>query len=93
MGTRRAKTLFAKSGSLDEITESIQPWEDWQLGADDDGVASSKPNSLQIRIGKVTEKKWRDWSGECECRNDSMDAQAEEIWAGVEEARMVAARS
>lgn len=79
---------------------SIQPLDEGGVvvaeevdGEDVGGVASSKPKSLQMRVGKVTEKKWRDWSGERECRKETMEAHAEEIWAGVEEETMVAARS
>lgn len=39
------------------------------------------------------EKKWRDWSGECDCRKKSMEAQVAEIWEGVVEARIAEARS
>lgn len=84
-GARREKTVLAKSGSLDVRTVSIQPLDecDDNCGGDDndDETPSSKPKSLQIRVGKAKEKKWREWSGECECecRKDSMEAQAAEI--------------
>lgn len=57
------------------------------------GFCSSKPNILQIRVGKVMEKNHRDWSGECLCRKDSTEAQAVAICSGVEEMTIVAARS
>jgi hypothetical protein len=46
-----------------------------------------------MRVGKAREKKWRDWSGECESRKDSIEAQVEEIWDGEVAARMASARS
>lgn len=104
LGARRAKSLLARSTSLDARTVSIQPLDEedgeegeacWCCddGGGDDEAASSKPKSLQMRVGKVREKKWRVWSGERECRKDSMEAQVEEIWCGAEEARMVQASS
>lgn len=80
---------------------SIQPLDDDDddeeggggCGVGDEETPSSKPKSLQIRVGKAKEKKWRDWSGEWEWRKESMEAQAAEIWEEAEEARMVAARS
>lgn len=78
LGERRLKTLLAKSGSLDAMTVSIQPLDEGGCG-DDDETASSKPKSLQIRVGKAKEKKWREWSGGCECRKASMETQAAEI--------------
>lgn len=60
-GASKAKTLLAKSGSLDARTVSIQPLDDDGDGGGGEGeTASSKPKSLQIRVGKVREKKWRD---------------------------------
>lgn len=91
-GERREKMALAESGSLDERTVSIQPLDG--QGLEEDEVASGTPkNSLQMRVGKAREKKWRDWSGECESRKDSMEAQVEEIWDGEEAERMASARS
>lgn len=95
-GARRLKSLLAKTTSFAARTVSIQPLgEEGAEGddVDDADVASSKPKSLQMRVGKVREKKWREWSGGSECRNDSMASQVEEIWCGADEARMVLARS
>lgn len=61
-------------------------------GQDLEGSGGRPKKSLQMRVGKAREKKCRDWSGECESRNDSMEAQIEDIWDG-EEACMAAARS
>lgn len=69
---------LAESGLPDEITVSIHPLDG--RGLDEDDVASGTPKkSLQIRVGKAREKKWRDWSGECELRKDSMEEQVEAI--------------
>lgn len=76
-GERREKTLLAKSESLEAMTVSIQPL--GELGGLGQELASSKPKSLQIRVGKAMEKKWRDWSGECDWRKKSMEAQVDMI--------------
>lgn len=56
-GESREKTLAAKSASSDKRTVSIQPLANCDLGLAGDEVASLKPKSLQIKGGKVTEKK------------------------------------
>lgn len=61
-GARREKIRLAKSESLEVMTVSIQPLD--ELGGLGQELESSKPKSLQIRVGKAIEKKWRDWSGE-----------------------------
>ena len=97
VGARREKSLLAKTTSFEARTVSIQPPLAEVEGGDEEGggddVASWKPKSLQMREGKVREKKWREWSGERERRKESTASQAEEIWCGAEEERMVLARS
>lgn len=94
-GERRSKTLPARLGSLDTRTLSIQPLDErgFENDDDDEEAESSKPKSLQMRVGKVREKNQRDWSGERWWRKDKVEEQAAAIWGGDEAERMTAARS
>lgn len=103
-GERRAKTLLARSGS----SVSIQALEELGFGIGDEdvdededgggcggggGVESSKPKTRQMRVGKVTEKNQRVWSGEWWRRKESTAEHASAIWGGETAERTAAARS
>lgn len=85
-GDKKLKTLELSSESPQLAIISVQP-----LGFEDG--ASSKPKSLQIRVGKAMVKKNLFCSGVRLARNDSTAAQASAICAGEVAAAMVAASS